>query len=235
MFYLGWVAQAYFLQHLFDYVHAPAILLSLLLLTAALAGADRSFWRTGGIVAFALLAVAASPVFSARRLEVWRDCLSGPVSPRLQDRLTHFSNPDREDLQRVADFLRREGAAGRDVCLFNSDFVSLYQTLNLRPPTKFIYFYELATFFPERSAELERALSESGHRYVVTDLVSCGMPQAYAEAIGPDGPLAPPPAYPTDRQDAYPWSHPVVYRSGTYLVHRVDGPVGRLVAHTRAP
>ena len=230
VFYLGWVAQAFFLQHLFDYVHAPAILLSVLLLVAAIAGTKRRMLRVGGIGVFALLAAAASPIFSTARLGLWQECLAGPASPRLQNRLTHFSNPDREDMQRVAEFLRREGVADRDVCLFNSDFVSMYQMLNLRPPTKFIYLYESATFFPDRSAELERALDESGHRYVVTDLVSCGMPQAEAEAIGPNGPLAPPPAYPTDRDNSYPWSHPVVYRSGTYLVHRVDGSAGRLLA-----
>jgi hypothetical protein len=144
----------------------------------------------------------------------------------LQDRLAHFDNPDREDLDRIAEFLRRNDVHGRDVCLYNSDLVSLYETLGVDPPIRFVYVFELLVFFPDRSDEIGRALEQSGHRFVVTDLVSCGLSRRLAEEIGPEGPLAPPPVYERLATESYPWSEPVVYRSGTYLVHRVDGPLG---------
>ncbi len=228
-FYLAWTAQAFGLQHLFDYVHAPALMIALLLVASrmatAMAGANRPGQQLAA-AAFLLLAVVSSPLLKSECLQVWSRCIKGPNSPRLQDRLAHFDNPNREDLARVAEFLRRNGAAGPDVCCYNSDLVSLYQVLHLQPPMRFVYLHELLVFFPDRNDEIAAALEQSGQRFVVTDLVSCGMPRAQAEEIGPDGPLAPPPTYPRNRSNSYPWSHPVVFRSGTYLVHRIDGPPG---------
>jgi hypothetical protein len=223
-FYLGWLAHAFFLQHLFDYVHVPGVLIALLFLAdrASRRAAPATGWRVA-CAGFAVLALAASPILRGERLRLWPECLAGPNSPRLQDRLAHLRNPNREDLARVADDLRRYGVQGRDVCFYNSDFVGLYQSLELTPPTRFVYLHELMVFFPERHSDMHDQLARSGHRYVVTDLVACGMPRQLAEQIGPDGPLAPPPAYDRNRT-GYPWELPVVYRAGTYLVHKVDRP-----------
>lgn len=221
-FYLGWLAHAFFLQHLFDYVHVPAVLIALLLLadSAARRAAPSTAWRVT-YAGFAVLVLLASPIVRGERLKLWPECVAGPNSPRLQDRLAHLRNPNREDLARVAEYLRRCGVQGRDVCFYNSDLVGLYQSMGLTPPTRFVYLRELLVFFPERQAEIEEQLARSGHRYVVTDLVACGMPRQLAEQIGPDGPLAPPPAYDRDRRGD-PWTFPVVYRAGTYLVHKVE-------------
>lgn len=233
-FYLAWCAQAFCLQHLFDYVHAPPLLLALLVATSQLCADPQRHPRPLirlAAMSFAVLAIIASPLLRSDRLQAWPQCVSGPNSPRLQDRLAHFDNPDREDLARIAEFLRRSAVHDRDVCFYNSDFVSMYQALGLRPPTRYVYVCELLVFFPERSREIEDALQQSGHRFVVTDLVSCGLPRALAEEIGPDGPLAPPPAYQRMATGSYPWSLPVVYRAGTYLVHRVDSSVAETARH----
>lgn len=230
-FYLAWTAQAFCLQHLFDYVHAPALLIALLFLATVLCSAGRAApraaWRYAGIL-FILCAVVSSPLLQSKRLQAWSQSVRGPNDPRLQDRLAHFDNPNREDLARLAEFLRRSDVHDRDVCFYNSDLVSLYGTLGLRPPTRFVYVFELLVFFPDRSGEIGNALEQSGHTYVVTDLVSCGMSRELAEEIGPEGPLAPPPAYHRVDTASYPWSQPVVYRSGTYLVHRVKQPLGNI-------
>ncbi len=223
--YLGWTLQAFFLQHLFDYVYVPPVLLAGLVLaclsvsaTAASRRRLRFAWT-----AFAVLALASSPLLRQDRLRLWDDCLTADATPRLRDQLAHFDNPRREDLARVAEFLRRAHVGPRDVCFYNSDFVSLHRQLGLQPPTRYTYLHEIQVFFPERRAQIQADLARSRHRYVVTDLVSCGMPRRDAEAIGPAGPLAPPPAYARSRPASYPWSCPVVYRAGTYLVHRVGG------------
>ena len=225
-FYLAWTAQAFCLQHLFDYVHAPALLIALLFLSSRLSAAMAEKPRIGWKLAacgFLLLAVIVSPVLRSERLQVWSQCVTGSNSPRLQDRLAHFQNPSREDLARVAEFLERHHVRGTDVCCYNSDLVSLYQQLHLQPPTRFVYLHELLVFFPDRRSEIQTALAVSDQRFIVTDLASCGMPRHLAVEIGPDGPLAPPPAYSRFQTDDYPWSHPVVFRSGTYLVHQVEG------------
>jgi hypothetical protein len=224
-FYLAWLAHAYFLQHLFDYVHVPAVLIALLFLAdlASRRAAPSNAWRVA-YAGFAILALLASPIVRGERLKLWSECVAGPNSPRLQDRLAHLRNPNREDLARVAEYLRRCNVEGREVCFYNSDFVALYQSLRLTPPTRFVYLHELLVFFPDRHAEMQVQLAHAGLRYVVTDLVACGMPRQLAEQIGLEGPLAPPPAYNRGRT-GFPWALPVVYRAGTYLVHKVDRPL----------
>ena len=225
-FYLGWCVHAFLLQHLFDYVHVPAQLIALLLVACWISSksqvpATSKVWRTA-TYAFAALALIASPLLHSENYRLWTECVQGPNSPHLRDKLSHFQNPNREDLARIASFLKRSGVSNCDVCCYNSDLVSLYETLDLQPPTRFVYLQELLVFFPERQREIGEALGRAPHRFVVTDLVSCGLARPQAEEIGPDGPLAPPPAYRRLPQNQFPWSEPVVYRAGTYLVHRVD-------------
>ena len=223
VFYLCWLGQALLMQHLFDYVYVPVVILAILFLILNTTASPRLTARQRvGWAAFALLAVMASPVFRSERVTAWKQCIAGPVTPKLQDRLTHFQNPSRDDLRRVADFLKREGATGHDVCCYNSDFVSLYTELGIDAPTRFVYLQEILVYFPDRRREIGQAVAESEHRFVVTDLVGCGMPHEQALQVGPAGPLGPPPEYPVVN-GVYPWSCPVVYRSGTYLVHRVEG------------
>jgi len=234
--FIGWLAQALFLQHLFDYVFAPTVLLAIILTTAALApmpSFPEMALRLG--LGFAVCLVWASPALRPARLSCWGDCWRRELSPRQRDALAHFPNPDRENLARVAAFLREANVTDCDVCFYNSDFVSLYRQLELRPPVRYTYFFETLQFFPQKRRELLAELQQSAPRFVVTDLVSVGMPLRDAEAVGPDGPQAPPPAYRRAPKDVYPWSCPVVYRAGTYLVHRVPDRVAERSSHEPRP
>ncbi len=219
--YVGWMVQALFLQHLFDYIHAPTILLALLLSAVQTVHAvPQRGWVRTACVSFALLGVCASPLLRSGHLSAWPACWQREMTPALRDRLAYFPNPDRKDLAKIAEYLQTEGVTGRDVCFYNSDFVSLYRQLDLLPPVRYTYFFETIQFFPERRRAILDELQQSPHRFVVTDLVSVGMPRRDAEAVGPDGPLQPPPAYRRAPREVYPWSCPVVFRAGTYLVHR---------------
>ena len=64
-------------------------------------------------------------------------------------------------------------------------------------------------------------------RYVVSDLQKVGLTPAQAAAVGRNGPLALPPAFPDYLCNRYPWSEPIVFRAGRYLVHRATGSVGK--------
>ncbi len=225
--YAGWMFQALFLQHLFDYVYAPTILLAILLVASIIARlSPAAIWWPRVGMAFAVAVVWTSPALRIERLQHWGACWQVACPPAVRDALAHFPNPDRQDLAEIARFLREATVTERDVCFYNSDFVSLYRQLHLQPPVRYTYFFETLQFFPDRRLELLAELQQSPHRFVVTDLVSVGMPRRDAEAVGPDGPRSPPPAYRRAPKEVYPWSCPVVYRAGTYLVHRVPEAAG---------
>lgn len=227
--YLGWLGQSFFLQHLFDYVHVPALLLATFVLTAAWpTGEARHTGLTMAAVGFAMLAVSACPLLRPARLHAWTTCVAGASTPQLRDSLAHLKNPNHQNLERIADFLRRNNVQGHDVCFYNSDFVSLYRKLGLRPPTRYTYLFEISVYFPEKRSQIEREVADRKHRYVVTDLVSCGIPAELAGRIGLEGPLVKPLVALKSSGPIYPFSQPVVYRAGTYLIHRVDNPIGRL-------
>ncbi len=219
--YLATMTHVFLLQHLFDYVHAPAVILAVGVVGTWLSQPNRSpRWRIA-VLAFGILVLASSPLFQRQRVGLWWACLTQPSSPKLQDRLALLANPRRSHIERVAEFLRKQTPRNGEVCVYNSDLVGLYQRLELRPPTRYVYLFELLTYFPDQRGEIVSTVGNSGHRFVVTDLASCGMPLSQAMAIGPDGPTAPPPAYHAVSRRNYPWSHRVVFRSGTYLVHEI--------------
>jgi hypothetical protein len=227
--YAGWLIQMFALQHLFDYVHAPGILLAILLL-ALLSVAGRVSLPPLQL-AWATLAVVAafwSPALNPARLKLWPICVRGPVTPALQDRLSHFRNPNRRDLERIAAFLQSEGVTGRDVCFYNSDFVGMYRQMGLLPPTRYTYLFELMRYLPSRHEQIRAELAATPHRFVVTDVLTTGIPAEKMEKLGPNGPLPGVKAQPKSWTSGYPWSLPAVFRSGTYLVHRVEGPIQAL-------
>ncbi len=231
--YLATLAHVFLLQHLFDYVHAPAVLLAIVVVGTWLAQPQRSrSWRFA-IVAFGLLVASQSPLLKLQRVRLWWACVTqlsdaGALNKaKLQDKLALLPNLHRMHLERVAEFLSQQKPDRNDVNMLNSDLVSLYSRLDLRPPTRFVYLWELLLYFPQQRDEIMAALESSGHRFVVSDLVSCGMAPADAWEIGPNGPHAPPPKFQAGRRGKYPWSHPVVFRSGPYLVHEISGSLGK--------
>jgi len=221
--YLAWIAQSVLTQHLFDYVHLPAILLAVFVIAMTV-----DFTSTGwkwGLRVFAVVALLSTSQFQMKRLALWRQCVTGPNSAQLQDELMIFENPVRTDMEEIKSFLSKELRDGETFIVFNSDMVSMYWDLDQRAPTRFVYAYELLEYFPERKEHIQRDLLAKSPRFMVTDLVSCGMPVRLAEEIGRDGAQAPPPAYKRIRLETFPWNYPVVFREGRYLVHDLKSPV----------
>lgn len=224
--YLTWLVHSFLLQHLFDYVHVPAVILAVALVSLhGGTSPNPNRYRNLGIL-FACLVVWLNPLLSKQRISLWQASVTTEASVELQDRLAHFENPRRGDLLKIEDFLRSQNVGQHDVCCFNSDCVSIYWDLNLLPATRFTYLFELMNYHPTRAADFQSALESNPHRFIVTDLVSSGMSFPDAMAIDSKNPLMPP-KYPRAK-DTYPWSHPVVFRAGTYLVHEVQQPIGTL-------
>lgn len=218
--YLVWLGQAFLLQHLFDYVHAPGIVLAVVVCAQAIAGAqNKSIGRSLAMLS-GVLVVATTPYLQLRTLPVWKACVSAEASPEVQDQLTHFDNPRRTDLQTVSKFLKQQDVRDKDVLVFNSDAVSLYRRLNLQPPSRYAYFFETLMFFPDKQREIIREAMSSRPRFIVVDLVSSlQMNGEEARAVGPDGEKAPPPKY--RPRNSFPWRYSVAFRSGSWLILKV--------------
>ncbi len=227
-FYLGWLFQAAYLQKGYEYTLASALPPALVLV------AGRAWWPgplrlgTAVLVAFGLLAAWRHPLLRSERLAVWERCLREGSSPEVRDRLklvTDRNGTDWTDLRRVADHLRLRGAGDGEVTCYNNSTHPLYVTLGLRPSTRYLHFDTLLMCFPSRREEMRRALAESGQKYVVSDLRAVPLTP---EEVG--GGAALPEAFPDDLTQAFPWSLPVRFRAGRYLVHDVGGDVGPLVS-----
>ncbi len=217
--YLGWTVQAFLLQHLFDYVHVPPMFLAILIVAVPLQKSLTTVWGRALLISFAVLAILASPMFRPSRAKLWETCLTTTASPQLYSKLAVLPNPNWRDLDRVARFLAEQNPASGDVCCFHSDLVSLYNRLELLPPTRFVYVQETLVFFPDRQGEILKRLRESSARFVVTDMWSARLSLEQKQRL-----LSPAFQHalqkPSAKPRPYPWGSPVVFRSGNYSVHR---------------
>ena len=225
--YLGWFGQAILLQHLFDYVYTPTLVLAIGVLAAESSSLWQTRWRSVGI-AFLALAILCSPVWRVSRLGCWWTCVARGSTPVVRDRLRLLVTPSFGDLEKVAEFLRQQGVQQGELVCFNDSLVHLYPRMQLQPPTRFVYLNALLVYFPDRRQLLHEALARTRQRFVVVDAGASGLTREQAVAVGTGGPSAPPPALATNTKNTYPWSHPIVFRSGPYVVYWITGPMGIL-------
>lgn len=219
--YLAWCVHMFLLQHLFDYVHAPGVLLAILVTADWLSRWKHASAARFGSYAFAIAAVFTCPYLDVQRIKNWKPAVSETPTEARRDQLACFENPNRADMEQVAEFLRSKGASDGDVVCFNSDLVSLYRQLGFMPPTRFIYVNEILVYVPSAANTILEALMASGHKYVVTDVLTSGMTAAGLRELTRDGEQIPPTRL-SDSEGVYPWGQPVVFRAGWYLVHEVS-------------
>ena len=75
--------------------------------------------------------------------------------------------------------------------------------------------------------QVVREVAESRQRYVVSDLKRTTKDHNRAYAVGAGGdPQALPEWLAAKEGDKFPWNQPVVFRSGRYVVHRIERPLG---------
>jgi hypothetical protein len=224
-FYAGWLVQAFFLQHLFDYVQAPGILLALLICIAAVwrsRSASRVVWTLAAV--FVGMALVGSPALRGHRLGCWWTCVTQGSTPEVRDRLRLLTLPDWRALDRVAGYLRERRIADRQLACFNNSTIHLYWELGIRPPTRYVYFENMLVFFPDRTDQMLAALATARPKYVVSDLLAVGFPSESLAIVKPGFRVT---STAAGSDNVFPWSHPVVFRAGRYAVHRVEGTLGR--------
>jgi len=222
--YLGWIAQTLLLQHLFDYVHAPALLLGVVVVagaipaTAAIGPGPRSLTLAG------IVCLLPSLLVRGPQLAVWPRCLTGPASPELTSTLARLPLPEWIHLAQVTRFLKDQGVKDGELTAYHTHTIHLYPALGIRPSTRFVFTETHLRLFPSRAGEIGAALARSRQKYVVSDLLEAGLDPA--AALDDSEPANWQKACPPDALKAFPFDQPVVFRSGPYLVHEVIRPVG---------
>jgi len=239
LFYLGWLVQSFAFQHLFDYVHPPSHLLAITVIGGYLGSRfqKRSLtWGWKSSLAFFLMMVMFSfPAFKPQRATLWKTCLLNSSNAQLKSKLALLVQVDWEDLDAVRKYLKSQKLNDGQLHCFNSTLVYLYPELSVKPATRFVFFDSVLIFCPNHRKELYAAINESQQKYIVTDLIDSGFgsENTLAKSVNPK--QLTPPDYPVSLKGAYPWSHPVVFRSGRYLVHKVERPLGKFLGSGKVP
>ena len=253
--YLGWTAQALFLQNGLEYIHVPEVLLALALLAsqrwaigfgfltwflliATFRSSEKevpaidhaSNWLLHQNPEFHTRYLVVHPLLRAQRLALWPRCCLERSNAELRMRLacTGYSHcgTDWPQLERVAAFLRTIHPPLRDREL--TCWHDSPHTLYLwldLQPS--IRFVHLATVVHvgPHQEDVRRELLVCPQRFVVSDIERVLRRPEDAAAVG-IGPLDLPPKFPARELRYFPWNQPIVFRAGRYAVHRVENPIG---------
>lgn len=230
LMYLGWLFQSYAFQHLFDYVHPPTHLMAIVLIGAYLAKRIQKqslnlAWKTG-IALFAIMAVLSFPNFKPDRVRLWQTCVFNSSDLQLKAKLALMVQVDWEDLIAVRDFLETQNLKDHELHCYNTTLVYLYPELSVAPATRYVFFDSTLIFCPSHRGEILESIHASPQKFIVTDLLESGFDRKTALEKSQDSKALTPPAYPVSLKGAYPWSQPVVFRAGRYLVHQAKRPLG---------
>jgi hypothetical protein len=233
-FYLGWFVQAVLLQKQFEYTYLPLTLLALAVVAAQrwCVGFAYLLWfaLVGLLVSLAHLPLGPEPhrLTQPGVLGLWPRCWREGSSPELRDRLGQYTQTpwgtNWEELDDVAKFLRAvEPPLGPgELNCWHDTTHPLYLTLDLDPATRYVHYGTAFGIRTKREAIAEEVRA-SRQRYVVSDLVRMiwDRDKVYDPASWRTGDPLPLWLPPGERRK-FPWNQPVVFRSGRYLVHKVD-------------
>jgi hypothetical protein len=212
--YLGWLYQANFLQSQYHYHLVPPVFLAAAMLAGWLGRRGWPVWGRVALAAFWVVAIAVQPAVRPARLALWADCWRQGPTPEMRDRLHLWhTTPTWVDLDRVADYLRRQGAGDRDVLCFDLSTTELQTELGISPPTRHIYPATNITTFEKHRDMIRKELRDGPERWVVIDLAAVEVP--YQPGVEePPAPLDMPSAL----AGRWPYSLPPVFLSGRYCV-----------------
>jgi hypothetical protein len=222
--YFGWIAQALLLQHLFDYVHVPAIVLGVVVTATSIPQSWSIAWTPRRLAVAGILCLAPSIAVRADQLAEWPRCLRERSTPELRSKLSRLPLPEWKHLEAITQFLRDRGVQDGELTAYHTHTIHLYPALGVRPSTRFVFTETHLRLFPSRAVEIAAALAASSQTYVVSDLLEAGLDPAVAlDDSDPENWQA---ACPRGALGVFPFDQPVVFRSGPYLVHEVIHPVG---------
>jgi hypothetical protein len=174
------------------------------------------------------VALEKHPLADGQVVGLWPRCWTEGSSPELRDRLGQYTDVHCgtrwRELETVADYLRTVDpplGPGELNCWHDSTH-PLYLMLDLDPATRYMH-YGTAFGIKSKRPVIADEVAASRQRYVVSDLVRTRWDklapyQSDSWRAGDPLPVWLPPA----ERAKFPWNQPVVFRSGRYLVHKID-------------
>jgi hypothetical protein len=217
-FYLGWLAQAVFLQNLAHYIYVPPLLLAITLLAGLPLPQriPRLGWLT--LILFAGAAIAVHPAIRRPRVALWPRCLQEGGTPEIKNGLALLRVTDWVALDQVRDYLKEQHVADGELVVFSGYALPLYLQLDVEPPMRFVYFDVHYNQYQHHQIVMGSALLASKPRFIVGDLDHGSLFHTWT-AKAEFGGLALPDDFPAEYRDQYPWALPIVFRAGRYAVH----------------
>jgi hypothetical protein len=211
--YLGWLVQGFLLQHLFDYVHAPAMLLGFAVVFGRVTVAGPLPQRL--FAAFLVMCVMFRvPILLREPLRAWPKCWTEGSSPAVRDQTGKIPAVHRanwRELQGVSEFLRHNNVRDGELTCFNMPTTALLRELDVEAATRYHFFQNNWLTFRRHRPRIYADLAASRQRYVVIDLL-------WRQGIAlkdPDLDQLPP------RWER--WKSRIVYQSGRYVVLEMTG------------
>ncbi len=255
---LVWFAIGLYLQRPFMYVHIPEVFLLLALFAAN--GWAVSFWLLLLRIAagtFLLLAphnaciwdwhsrthhdcivyrelMNPTAAFDPDRARWWRHCFHADVPRELRLGVSldavQLGGQDPVQLGEVENFLRSHRVADGELLCWHEATHSLYLTLNVRPPIRFMHVGTAMSMGPWQRDRVAAETLEAmpGVKFAVSDLHRVTWHRDSLLELDADGL---PHCIPMWQRAQFPFDQPVVFRSATgrYLVHRIVNPVRECV------
>jgi hypothetical protein len=233
--YIGWTSQAFLLQQPFDYVHVPGLLMAVTLCSGWLAESHHRSLPSHQLLKVAcagfLLSVAiSSPLLRPGRLAnlpaCWAALAGEPLPSDARDAISLIPLPRWTELQPMLDHVTGTGLPMRSLLAHSCHLIHVYPKSGYWPPMRYVYLDVLARLFPENRSLFMQAVADSPARWVIADLVESGWSGAVAEI--PTSQLLPEVlvSHPTGK--LFPWNQTPVFRSGGYVLFRLDQPVGEI-------
>jgi hypothetical protein len=180
------------------------------------------------VLSLAILVLPTHPVFQRQHLALLSRCLCEGGTPEVKNRLMASHLPWETDwvrLQQVTDFLKDQGVKDREVLCYDTSTFPLYLQLQIQPAVRFMHLDYMLVIFPQHQKQIHEEIAASRPRFVVSDLATVMKwddPAVQKEIEQPGMTL--PPTFPRSLQGVYPWTEPVEFRAGRYVVHRTTRP-----------
>jgi hypothetical protein len=215
--YLSWLFQAVILQHYFDYIQLPAILLGIALVAWFCATTSKIILKCCLLAFLFLCPILRYPVQLGHRWPYWERSLATGSSAEVKDGLTLLHRVEWQDLKKVEDFLREQNVKDEELTCFSIQAISLYNTLNVRPSMRHLILQGGYTIFANHRTEIGNELNSSKQRYVVVDLWRKKLD--YHDIPGQAGDTDLPDwIFPKNFKELYPQPVVLLFRAGRYVV-----------------
>lgn len=222
--YFGWMLQANFLQVQHDYVQASTILPGLAVLFMRAASWQVSPFRRMLLLAVLVLLVVQHPLAKREPISFWARCWQQGSTPEMRDQLAQVRGAGGaawQDLKKVEGFLRQQSVQDGELTCWDDSSAPLFIGLNIKPSNRFIHNHVWTMFYPSRRSAMLEELAASPQKFVVNDLRLGGFTQQQMDAMAAGELDSLTPLLPKQTERRFPWSEPIIYRAGPYVVHAV--------------